>query len=345
MPSQADILNALFAAASGLSEGADWPQFLGLLGEETRASAVTLQIDRQGRAARGWHWAQAGGAAPLSISDRHRMRSHRVYSQNDLPGYASDPGPLRAMKCPLGSQAGDHALVTLQRHGDDFRAIDGVHLSSLVPYLAPALTQWEALSHERQRAQLSQHLMRDLGAGWVMFSPHAQLIDMDPDLRDPLAEIGGIRFAPDGRPSFRDEATAQALRQGLSAAQSGTPPAPLHLSDTPLMEMVLSAEPLDPQGPPLLMGRVRYAHAARTLPLPRVARHFGLSPSEARLAVLLCDGLTLAEAADQLGWTIETTRSASKQLFDRMEVHGQTGVIRRMQSSALWFFSATAESR
>ena len=342
MPSQAEILNALFSAASGLSSGTGWPQFLGLLGDETRASAVTLQIDRQGRPEQGWHWMQSGGAAHLSISDRHRMRSHRVYSQNDLPGYASAPGPLRAIKCPFGPQAGDHALVTLQRQGDDFRAIDGVQLSSLVPYLAPALTQWEALSLERQRARLSQSLMRDLGAGWVMFSPHAQLIDMDPDLRDPLAEIGGIRFAPDGRPSFRDEATAQALRQGLSAALAGMVPAPLRLSDAPLMDMVLSAEPQDPQGQPLLMGRVRSARAAQDLPLPQIARHFGLSPSEARLACLLCDGLTLAEAADQLGWTVQTARSASKQLFARMEVRGQTGVIRRMQTSAVWLTSDPA---
>ncbi|WP_010138070.1 hypothetical protein, partial [Oceanicola sp. S124] len=60
------------------------------------------------------------------------------------------------------------------------------------------------------------------------------------------------------------------------------------------------------------------------------------APAEARLAQLICDGHSLAEAAATLGWTLESTRSASKQVFARMEVRGQGGVIRRMQSGALW---------
>jgi len=340
MPSQADLLNTLFSAAGGLPDAAGWAQFLTLLGTETRAQRVRLQIDRQGHRMRGWDWAADSPPPPAHAPDTHRMRSHRIYSQTDLPGAEGAPHPLRAMKAPLGSAAGDHALILLQRQGDDFRAIDGVLLSSLVPYLAPALNQWAALARERQHMQLSQHLMRDLGAGWVILSPHGLLIDIDPALRTPLDRTGGIRFGPDGRPGFRDETTAQALRQALSAAQAGTAPAPLRLSDDPLMEMVLTVWQPDPADPPLLLGRVRHARNAQDLPLSRITHHFGLSPSEARLACLLCDGHSLTTAADRLGWTIETARSTSKQVFARMGVRGQAGVIRRMQASALWLAPA-----
>lgn len=357
MPTEAEILNALFAAASGLSDKPRWERFLELLGAGTHAGTVTLQLQQQGRPTQDWHWIKADGPPPLRIEDWQRMRSHRVYSQDDLAGLASISSPLRAIKYPFGSSKNDSALLTLQRQGADFRAIDGVHLSSLVPYLPPALDTWEALNNERLRTQLSQNVMRNIGAGWVLFSSHGVLIDMDSELRTPLEQIGGIRFAQDGRPSFRDEATAQALRQALSNAQrppapsltaggwsppSAVPrptPVPLRLSNTPLMEMIITEED-DFHSTPHLIGRVRYARTATDLPLLHVARHFRLSPSEARLACLLCDGHTLAEAAGQLGWTIETTRSTSKQLFARLEVRGQSGVIRLMQSGALWLSSS-----
>jgi hypothetical protein len=50
----------------------------------------------------------------------------------------------------------------------------------------------------------------------------------------------------------------------------------------------------------------------------------------------LGDGFSLAQAAAELGWTVETARSCSKQVIARMGVSGQTGVLRRMLASAVW---------
>jgi DNA-binding CsgD family transcriptional regulator len=81
---------------------------------------------------------------------------------------------------------------------------------------------------------------------------------------------------------------------------------------------------------------VRHDLIARNLPLTRIMATFDLSRSEARLAATLCDGLSLSAAAQTLGWTTETARSNSKLLFARMGVNGQPGVVRAMQSSAIW---------
>ena len=81
----------------------------------------------------------------------------------------------------------------------------------------------------------------------------------------------------------------------------------------------------------------------RTTPLAtekrpeEIAAHLKLSRSEARLAALLVDGMTLKSAAVQLGWTEETTRSASKKIFARMDVSGQPELIRRVHGGSLWF--------
>jgi DNA-binding CsgD family transcriptional regulator len=72
------------------------------------------------------------------------------------------------------------------------------------------------------------------------------------------------------------------------------------------------------------------------LTLTQVMDVFGVSRSEARLAVALCDGMTLTAAAQTLGWTLETARSTSKRLFARIGVSGQPGVVRAMHASAIW---------
>ena len=88
---------------------------------------------------------------------------------------------------------------------------------------------------------------------------------------------------------------------------------------------------------PVLQAAIRHAPAAARLPLDGLARSMGLSRSETRLAILLCDGSTLAEAAAQLGWTIETARSASKRIYAQTETRGQGDLIRRMWAGADWF--------
>jgi DNA-binding CsgD family transcriptional regulator/PAS domain-containing protein len=59
-----------------------------------------------------------------------------------------------------------------------------------------------------------------------------------------------------------------------------------------------------------------------------IATLFDLSPSEANLAALLTQGLTLAEAARELGLTESTVRSYSKRIFAKVGVNRQAELIR-----------------
>ncbi|NDW59809.1 hypothetical protein G0P98_25300, partial [Yangia sp. PrR004] len=117
-----------------------------------------------------------------------------------------------------------------------------------------------------------------------------------------------------------------------AAAQGGVQR--LALSAAPRLDLALTREML--AGSPQLVGRLRRGLSARGLPPERLAAAFGLSRSEARLTACLCDGLSLTEAAEVLGWTPETARSTSKQIYARMGVSGQTGVVRRVLESAVW---------
>lgn len=327
-----DVLNALFAAASGLS-AAGWPDFLALLARQTRAESATLHLSPAGRPVISWHH-----GPPLPVPDEvARMRTNRVYAQGDLPGLRDRVTPLRGLRCSARSQG--TALVLLTRQGEDFRAIDGVQLSALVPYLGPALETWQALRHERRRAARDRDLARDLGAAWILFSAGGQVLDRAPGL-EPLLAGTGIRLSGEDRLLLPEAGAAEALRAALAQAVPGAAPALLVPSAAPRLEMLVSALPDGPR-----LARLRRAPRAVDLSLDRLARHCALAPAEARLAQLICDGHSLAEAATTLGWTLESTRSASKQVFARMEVRGQGGVIRRMQSGALWLAERQAQTR
>ena len=269
-------------------------------------------------------WQSGKGAAPPF--DPEQMRASRLYSQVDLPGLPSRDQPLRALKTTC---AAGHATLLLDRTDRDFRAIEGMALSNLAPFLPQALTIWRGLQDERMQARLDRRISRDLGAGWVLFGPAGNVTFLSDMARDLLQTVPGLRHRPTGWLELPGKDMAQALHRALAKAQAtGRSSAPVDLSTDLQMTVLLTDAGL--------VGLLRAAPNGRSLPLGRVAAAHGLSRSEARLALLLCDGASLAEAADELGWTVETARSCSKQVFARMGVKGQTAVIRRLLNGTLW---------
>ncbi|WP_172331462.1 helix-turn-helix transcriptional regulator [Mangrovicoccus sp. HB161399] len=347
MSQEAEIVAALFAAAMDMpgpaapehgdaGEDRPWQDFLALLAEATQADSALMRVSWPGRPAQSWQAGLPWDGPGEAVAER--MRSGRVYSRTDLPGPAgASPAqassPLRALRWRIGQDG--QVLLALQRSGSDFRAIDGLQLSNLVPYLGLALNGWRQLRRARARAALDREICSALGAGWLLFSPSGQVTDMAEGAAGQLAAAAGIGIRADGRLSLAEPA-ALALRQALAAlARPGAPRQQrIDLSHRPRVQLVLEAA----EGPlaPALLGRLRHARAARALPPERLAGAFGISRSEARLAARICDGMSLQEAAADLGWTIGTARSASKQLFARMGAKSQAGVVRRVMESGVW---------
>jgi DNA-binding CsgD family transcriptional regulator len=266
------------------------------------------------------------------------MRIGRVYSAIDWPATAAS-GPdakdraVRALK--LAIQQDGVALLMLQRDGPDFRAVDAVHLSNLIPYLGFALKSWRQLDRDRGAAALDRQICRDLGAGWILFSPSGRVQQMAPDTADRLATMAGVYLRADGRLFVPNDNAAETLSRGIAAAVLYEGAAQfVELSRAPVVQMVISAERR--AGEPVLVGRLRQGLSARDISETQLASRFGLSRSEARLAAHLCDGFSLREAAQALGWTLETTRSCSKQIYAKTGTNGQTSVVRRMLLDVVW---------
>jgi DNA-binding CsgD family transcriptional regulator len=67
----------------------------------------------------------------------------------------------------------------------------------------------------------------------------------------------------------------------------------------------------------------------------QLAQLFDLLPSESRLALALSRGMSIAEAAAELGLTVETARTYSKSIYAKMGARGQSDLVRFVHRSVL----------
>jgi DNA-binding CsgD family transcriptional regulator len=325
---QAGLLQALFTAATSAAE-APWDGFLELLCKVTQSEGAALGLDRGASPPLTF---EVGPCPAFAPELRQRLRPERVYDQDSLPERPA-PGFLRAV---ASRESTCQATLWLHRpeHRRDFRSAEAQPLHALAPFLGPAGHTFLALRQERARAALADRLNRSLGAGWLVLDLAGALLDLSQDTSALAASIG-LRLPERRRPEFAGTELARGFRAAVTACTAGQPPQPALLSHAPPVEALLSRESLG--GEPVILVRLRRGLQAGALPDGALARHLGLSRSEARLATLLADGHSLRTAAAALGWTEETARSCSKTLFSRLHLHGQPDLLRRILGSAVWF--------
>ena len=233
-------------------------------------------------------------------------------------------------------EQGEYGAIVIRRGDRDFRAIDAVKLSELLPFLPQAQAIWRRMAQERDRAECDRFLTGRLAVGWVLFSSGGQVRDMSDSAQRLIAGTDALRLGAEGRLQFRDTEVERRFQDAMTKA-GAIPPSPMliPISARPLLQMVVTTTMQG--GGPALLGLLRGAGMARDMPVQEVARALNLTRSEALLALHLADGSTLADAAKELGWTIETARSCSKQIYARLNVHSQGDVIRLIHQSAVWF--------
>jgi DNA-binding CsgD family transcriptional regulator len=83
---------------------------------------------------------------------------------------------------------------------------------------------------------------------------------------------------------------------------------------------------------------VAYVHADKWTSADRceqLGELFDLIPSEARLALALSRGMSIAEAAGELGLTVESARTYSKRIYAKTGARGQSDLVRFIHRSVL----------
>ncbi|WP_156843080.1 helix-turn-helix transcriptional regulator [Novosphingobium aquimarinum] len=294
------------------------------------------------------------GLAELNELDRVQydlLRPGRVYASQEY--YDADP-VRRAQRMRHMARLGvtDERSVRILADPDlsawlviasknSLRAADSALLSSLVPYVAAVLRNAATQDRSRIAEALSEAGNDRAGMGWIAFDRDGTILALPDRTRDNLLAV--LNYAPQpgdraGALSRLAEAEVLAAAHRFHETPNADPIAAV-VAAAPRIEALLfppgaPAEGIIPS--PAVIALLRLPRAPSPTRAAGLAHIFGLPRREAELAIALYDGFSMAEAAERLGLTLETTRNYSKKLYSKLGVRGQSELVRLVaQSSAV----------
>lgn len=283
---------------------------------------------------------------------RFDLREGRVYSLSELlldsnPEHARfrrdmlEPSGIRFMRIVRVSEPGGvSAWLSVSRDRPDFTAADTAMLSRLATHFRTALRTHIALEREKLRANIADDVMSRLSFGWISLDANGCVVEKTPEATRILQYEQGLRVTRSGRLVATDPATDRKLSAAIRefAASPEARPRAFNIGTDPWVEMLLAplgGEHEGTAGTPAMIAYLQGDTRSASDRNEQIAELFGLLPSEARLALALSRGMTIAEAADSLGITIETARNYSKKIYAKMGARGQNDLIRYILTSVL----------
>jgi DNA-binding CsgD family transcriptional regulator len=365
MPQSVEESELLVALMQGAFETPLWSTFLHELRQRTAADYASLIFRPPGLAPNTVFHLFSGERSPPVIQQLyresfyrrdptpyHNMIEGRVYALNELLRQ-DDPlhaAYLREVMAPSGMNAirmmrvvepsDVSAWLTITRRERDFVPQDDGLLSWIAPYLRSVLRSFVALERERTNALLAGEAIQRLNFGWITLDAAGRVLEADVQGREILANSGTLRSDSEG---FLVAASPKQQREitDVITALAGDPSAPacaMTLSRDPWFDMLLVRAHRDSISATSVPAVVAYVHVDRSLSADRceqLAKLFDLLPSEARLALALSRGMSIAEAAEQLGLTVQTARTYSKNIYAKMGARGQADLVRFIHRSVL----------
>ena len=357
-----DLLTALYA---GSFDQPLWQTFLDRLRARMGARYAGMIFRPPDRPPNSPVEVFSGTRAPPSLNQLYReelykndpflgfqMREGRVYSLSDLfiegdPVHDTFrrevlvPSGIRFMRLVRVSEpSGVSTWLSVSRDRSDFSAADTALLSRLATHFRIALRSHIALEREKMRASIADDVMRRLSFGWISLDANGRVVETTPEAQRMLKYGQSLRIARNGRLVAADPQTERKLSAAIKALASspGERPRALSVSTDPWVEMLLaqvSGQGDGTAGTPAMIAYLQGDTQSESDRYEQIAELFGLLPSEARLALALSRGMTIAEAAESLGITVETARNYSKKIYAKMGARGQNDLIRYILTSVL----------
>ncbi len=320
-----DLLPAIY---DGPFETPMWQTLLSGLRRQTGAESAALTI---GGTATGQTRLHSGSPMDLPPAMLAGLREERVYAAGELPDAEAmaRTGDLRAM-C-VTEAGGTRATIALTRTRGRFGAPDGALLRRIAPHLRRSLRAYAEIERQKAGSAVVADVMARLDFGWLKVDARASVIESSNEATRLLQHGAGLRITSRGQLIAEDPAVGRRLSAALRAVIDGRSDQPraLNISQEPWIDLLLM--PAGNLATIYIQGD-RRSLADRH---EQLAELFGLLPSEARLALALSRGMTIAEAADALGLTTETARNYSKKIYAKMGARGQSDVVRYILTSVL----------
>lgn len=367
MLAQADAAELLEPLIEGMVEDPLWSTFIGRLRRRAGADYASLifrPLHGGGPQGRLIHLA-SGRQSPPGIAQLYRdslhksdplpyhdMEAGKVYALTDLLR-AGDPQHetyRKRLLAPSGMNilrmlrveeaSGVSAWLTLSRRKREFEAEHDALLSALAPFLRAALRSYVALEREKTTALVANEAVRRMNFGWLTLDTEGSVIDADAYGQNMLDESKVLVRGRGNKLSARDADVERDIAGALEAVISDphAKPRAIVLSREPWLDMLLVRANISANATRLTPSLVAYIHSDQWSSADRceqLGALFELTPRQASLALALSRGMTIAEAAHELGLTLESARTYSKRIFAKMGARGQADLVRFVHRSVL----------
>lgn len=357
-------LDLVTAMLNGGFESPPWSGFLDQLRDVTGSDFVTLHFHPSGRSIRDSVNLSRGNVLPsaiLEISDKYfqsektimgmHLLEGKLYSLDELIDvYDEDNGSFRQFFVDHGiagirqmritEHSGVDAWLTVIRREGDFSREHDRLLSLVGPALRGVLRMYVALERERLVSSLASSAAHRLRFGWLALDAGGQILDGDEAGFRLMEESGVLSKSAGGRLVANSSQIQKEVNRALIriADKRGSRAYAVTLSREPWLDMLLVPMTNRPISTAISPAVIVYIHGDSWHSADcreQLAELFALTPSESRMALAVCRGMSIAEAAAELKITVGTARSYSKSIYGKTGARGLPDLVRIIMRSVL----------
>ncbi len=279
------------------------------------------------------------------------LREGRVYSLQEILEHAAPDqrrfageelfplglGHMRAVR--LGDPSGLDAWLVLAS-AEEIAPSASALLTALLPHMRVALRVLAGLEQEKARASMTVGAFSHIDFGWIAVDRRCRVVDMDDQAQRFLSRSATLRQGPYDRltpssPAIDRELTA--LVKSFAEDPDARPRA-VNLSQDPWIDILVSpvrVASLSLGGNAVAVVYFRGDQSSSADRCQQLIDMFKLTQSEARFAWSIAQGISIADAAEKHGLTIESARNYSKKIYAKSGARGQVDFMRRVLTSVV----------
>jgi DNA-binding CsgD family transcriptional regulator len=353
------------ALINGAFETPQWNSFLSLLRALTQADFASLVLQPPGRPMDDGLQLIAGDVDPAEVTRMYRKyvgsgdvaarawpEDGKPYTFADLLSfdqpYRSDyyrevievAGIADSWQIRVSEPNGVLAWLSIAHKSKKFGERDGALLREIGPALRGVVRTYVAGARSSFQAKMAKETVRRLQCGWLLLDRDGYVLASDDFGAALLANSDVLARNRKGRlivtPIRLEREVLQVLSNLIESSQAR--PRAITLCSDPWLDVLLVPARKHMISETAVPAAVAYIHRDNWSTADRrnqLVDLFGLSPSEARLALALCRGKGIAESARELGITAETARGYSKVIYAKTGTRGQADLVRVIMGSVL----------